>query len=369
MGRTVCEKNKCSGCKACISICPRQAIEVFDEMQFLNAVVDEDKCIDCHLCENVCPMKNEPELNEPILWNQGWSNNAEIRKKSTSGGLGRQLAESFINNGGKVCTCVFENDQFKFELINTVDDLYKIQGSKYVKSNPDKIYIEVKKELQKGEKVLFIGLPCQADAVRRFVGERYKDKFYTVDLICHGTPSVKLLEKYLCEHNLSLESQPYLKFRDNGLYKLLTEPPIEKKGIMDKYMIAFFMGHSFTENCYQCKFAQLKRGSDITIGDSWGSDLSSEVEKGISLILCQTEKGKELLKDDNLDLFDVDLNKAIHNNPQLRSHYSRPKRLNAFYDDIKKGKKIDFVVYKYVTKKCIKEDVKKILIMAHLRKN
>lgn len=41
----------------------------------------------------------------------------------------------------------------------------------------------------------------------------------------------------------------------------------------------FLGGLFYTENCYECKYAQLNRVSDITIGDSWGSELPTEEQK------------------------------------------------------------------------------------------
>ena len=50
-------KEKCCGCTACASICPKKAIKmVADDEGFLYPKIDLDKCIDCHLCEKVCPI-------------------------------------------------------------------------------------------------------------------------------------------------------------------------------------------------------------------------------------------------------------------------------------------------------------------------
>ena len=53
----------------------------------------------------------------------------------------------------------------------------------------------------------------------------------------------------------------------------------------------FLNSTSYTENCYECKYAKTERISDLTLGDSWGSRLTEdEIHKGVSLALCQTEK-------------------------------------------------------------------------------
>lgn len=62
------------------------------------------------------------------------------------------------------------------------------------------------------------------------------------------------------------------------------------------YTMSFLSSLNYTENCYYCRYATDKRVGDITIGDAWGSDLKEEIDNGISLIMCQTEKGEELLE-------------------------------------------------------------------------
>lgn len=89
-------------------------------------------------------------------------------------------------------------------------------------------------------------------------------------------------------------------------------------GAIDKYSIAFLNSICYTENCYECQYARLERSSDVTLGDSWGTNLSNEEQKrGISLILCQTKKGQELLDLAELELREVDLDCAVQYNHQL----------------------------------------------------
>lgn len=82
----------------------------------------------------------------------------------------------------------------------------------------------------------------------------------------------------------------------------------------------------------------MDRVSDITLGDSWGSELEAEEQKkGISLILCQTEKGKELLKNTKIELRDVNLNKAVKANHQLSYPSKMPTERKIFFKNIDKG--------------------------------
>ena len=41
---TVCKKNECSGCMACIDICPVNAINVQDDIEYMNAYINSDTC-------------------------------------------------------------------------------------------------------------------------------------------------------------------------------------------------------------------------------------------------------------------------------------------------------------------------------------
>ena len=52
--RTVCKTNKCVGCHACEELCPKNAIRIEDQAEYMNAVIDEATCIDCKICDRVC---------------------------------------------------------------------------------------------------------------------------------------------------------------------------------------------------------------------------------------------------------------------------------------------------------------------------
>lgn len=87
---------------------------------------------------------------------------------SSSGGVALAIISSFIQNGGYVASCLFKDGEFIFELTNDLEMSKKFAGSKYVKSNPNGIYLKIKERL-KTDKVLFIGLPCQVAAVNNYI--------------------------------------------------------------------------------------------------------------------------------------------------------------------------------------------------------
>lgn len=137
--------------------------------------------------------------------------------------------------------------------------------------------------------------------------------------------------------------------------------------VEDKYSISFLNSISYTENCYHCQYANIMRVSDITLGDSWGSNLDiQEQRKGVSLILNQTLKGKELLEQSELELMDVELNRAIEHNHQLKHPSIKPNTRKIFFDEIKNGKNFNAIVRKLYPKQSAKQIVKMLLIKAKI---
>ena len=77
--KTVCQSRACTGCKACVNVCPHNAIRIADNMKYLDAEIDEQLCVDCGLCEKVCPNNTPVTKREPLVWKQGFGNPTENR--------------------------------------------------------------------------------------------------------------------------------------------------------------------------------------------------------------------------------------------------------------------------------------------------
>ena len=330
--KTVCAPDSCAGCMMCVSKCSKNAIHIEDGIKTFNAWIDEAKCINCGLCEQSCPLNQPVEKYNPILWKQGWALNEKVRFTGASGGVASAISNAFIEGGGIVCACVFDRGALVFDFVNKVEDTKKFAGSKYVKSNPSGMYQKIKMLLQEGKKVLFIGLPCQVAAVQRYTN--HHKALYTIDLICHGTPSEKCLRQFLSEKRINISKIYDLKFRrKNEFYLSVAGKRIVPPSVFDQYMYAFLRGLCYIEACYSCHYAEISRVSDVTLGDSWGSQLPiEEQKKGISLILCQTEKGKQMLDCADVHLEEVNIGMAIKNNKQLQKPSSMPSKYKLFWN-------------------------------------
>lgn len=362
--KTVCEFNECNGCSACVDLCPRNCIAINDSIKTLNAVKDLNRCINCGICDGVCPKKNPAASNEPLLIKQGWANDSS-RNLGSSGGIASSIVKNFISNGGYVASCLFRDGDFVFDITNDISVATKFSGSKYVKSNPLGIYKKIKSVI-KNNKVLFIGLPCQVAGIKNAF--QREDNLYTIDLICHGTPSIKILDKYLDEKGFELRSLNDISFRNKThMCLILDGKPIYSNIVADEYICGFLSSLFYSENCYKCDYARLSRVSDITLGDSWGTDLKEEEKNGVSLILIQSQKGNELLNFNDVTLVDVNSSTAISHNHQLSKASLKHKNTNKFFNEIIANKKITKSITRSIPKVILRQRLKYFLIRLGLK--
>lgn len=155
-------KQNCTGCSACANICPRGCIRMTaDEEGFLYPKVNEEMCMDCGLCENVCPMLHKPQQHELLAVYGAKNNDDAVRFTSSSGGMFTLFAEEILQQGDVVIGAALDEQlNVQHVLVDSIADLPKLRGSKYVQSKIGKIYSEVRHLLRLGKKVLFSGTPC-----------------------------------------------------------------------------------------------------------------------------------------------------------------------------------------------------------------
>ena len=325
------DRNQCSGCNLCQSICPLKCIKMVpDKKGYLFPQIDDDVCINCGKCYNSCPMISEKSaLTMPISTYAAARRTKANLKKSSSGGVFASIAETVLNKDGWVVVGCKLNSNLEpvHAIINTPQDLYKLYGSKYVHSYMGGLYSEVADYLQKGIKVLFSGTPCQVAAIQKYTHNHAL--LYTIEVICHGVPNAEMFESYL--NLFDKEQIKDFVFRDKNqgwsFNNLIIYANGNQKRInhrMSSYMTYFLNGETYRDSCYQCPFACEKRGADITIGDFWGvirtnPDLQKlfDIENGVSCLLVDTEKGADLLKDTDLKMRQVPYDDIRNGNEPL----------------------------------------------------
>ena len=256
-----------------------------------------------------------------------------------SGGIGTALSEKFIRDGGYVAGVRYSDDfhSIKYQITNDVNDLKKFKGSKYAEVDKGTVYKDVKELLNRGERVLFFGLPCTVKAMHLFLKKDY-DNLVTVELICHGPTSILVHKQYLeyLESRFNSKIVDFTVRRKEGkwtppfLYAKFENGKVFKKEFYStEYGIAF--GSMVKPACYNCQTRGNNRTGDIMIGDYWGARPEDEFwnEKGISAVLVHTEKGEALLKSlPNVKMFDTSFESIVQGNlniinPSRRSGNSK----------------------------------------------
>lgn len=298
-------KEQCTGCGACYNKCPVNAIVMeYDEEGFLFPRITEN-CVHCGLCESVCPALHPLKLHPTPSAYAVWAND-EIRLKSSSGGMFTLLANYVLDQGGVVCGAAYSEDYLTVNhiVVTSKDELFALNGSKYLQSSIGKTYSEAKNYLDAGLWVLYTGTPCQIAGFQNFLKKDY-EKLILVDIVCHGTPSPKAYQKYIEE---LARDKKILKmdFREKSFWHWGTATSLflddgsvyRENCYKDPYWRSFLGGLSTRLSCGTCKYACINRVGDFTLGDFWGVgqlDASCDDGGGTSLVLVNSQKAQKLL--------------------------------------------------------------------------
>ena len=303
------KKQDCCGCTACASICPKKCIQMQPDGEgFQYPVVDVKSCVGCGICENVCPALNpvKEEKVQQTAWLVQHKDEA-IRLDSSAGGAFTAIATVILESGGVVFGAAYDgNFQVYHTYVDNVEGLKKFRNSKYVQSNLEDCFQQVKRFLKENRWVCFSGTPCQIEGLSRFLGKSY-DRLVLVDVVCHGIPSPLIWNKYLEYQKVDLDKPDNIRFRDKFYgYKYSTMSLIRNdKNVyhagsqMDPMLRAFFTDICDRPSCYECQFKKQYRVSDLTIWDCFSVydfDKAMDDDKGTTRVLCHTEKGTEFVR-------------------------------------------------------------------------
>ena len=326
--------HSCYGCAVCATVCPKKIVDIHlnSDGFYEPYITDESKCVTCGLCLDVCSyVHDETALNEtPKVAYGAWSKETVVRRVSASGGVGFEVGRYLVNQGYKAIGVQYNPQDGRAEhyLAETIEDFIPSMSSKYIQSYT----LDGFKAINRKEKFLVTGTPCQIDSMRRYICRmKCEDNFVLMDFFCHGVPSLHVWNKYIKEKEKTLGTIEYASWRNkqngwhdswamvlDGLeqkgeavdwhdsYNMLIR---EKKGSVnsrwtqgDTFFNMFLGNNCLGKACYKhCKFKYNHSSADIRIGDMWGNTYAKE-DKGVTACVAFTEKGKEVLASTNCEL-------------------------------------------------------------------
>lgn len=285
--------------------------------------------------------------------------NELVRSASRSGGVFTALTDIILADKGIVYGCMLTNDLrvVHGRAINK-EQRDRFRKSKYVQSDLNDTLCKVKTDLQAGYTVLFSGTPCQVAGLKAFLNtaKDLKGNLYCVDIICHGVPSPRVWHDYveLMEKRYGGKIERAEFINKNKFGWAAHKESVWVNGVEHDNNIYtnLFGGHNVVRPaCFHCPFKSLNRMGDITIGDAWGVKRNNpefDDNKGVSLVLVNTEEGKKLFFDacrENCDFVAVDINDYLQH--PLVSPYGEPVTREKFWKLYNK-KGFETVVKRYI---------------------
>ena len=348
----------CYGCGVCATACGRKIIEID-----LNAdgfyephITDPNKCTNCGICTEVCAyLHDDLSLQNPEIHPYAaWSKDHLVRRKCSSGGAGFEIGKYLLGQGYKICCVRYDANKNRAEhyIATDVEELLPSAGSKYIQSYT----VDGFKAINRKEKYLVTGSPCQMDSFRRYIRKfRCEDNFVLLDFFCHGVPSMLVWKKYTEWAEKQVGKITYASWRnkwtgwhDSWAMGIDGEEHGEKINWHDSYDMLIREKKSYIESrlsqgdmfyqlflgdcclgkqCYDhCKYKYNRSSADIRIGDLWGKTYNDD-EDGVSGAVAFTQKGNEVLKQCNCELvehsFDVVAEGQMKTCPQRIGAYNK----------------------------------------------
>lgn len=302
----------CIGCGACKIICPHECIDMVYGKRF-NFPEINNECIHCGKCLDVCPSsylleKPFPELQTDGL-SEGYSyflihsTDDNIRIDSGSGGFATgliiYLLKKKIINGAIVCKSDPEDPLKSISFIATTpEESLESRASRYT---PVSSCIPLKNILEKKGKYIFVGKPCEIDALNKLINkipELEEKIFLKIGPICAGTASRLSTKNFLDRYKVDIDHLTRIAYRGNGWPG--TFRGYGKEGVLiERELIGDELKHLVPKDHYlRCHLCTDPWASyaDISISDPWRADMLRKEKKGRTAIIVRNKGALKIIR-------------------------------------------------------------------------
>lgn len=228
----------------------------------------------------------------------GYSIDADIRFKATSGGIGTSLIKWLFDNNiiGTSVSFEFDTTSLRYipKMIHSFSE-YKISGSIYqeidligfIKSHVNEI---------RGAFACFT-LPCQTRAVRAIV-EKAGHETIIVGLACSSQQTLEATKYLVKRMGLTCKDVENIQYRGNGW-----PSGVQMSGKHGERIFVANNGSIWSEifhsrlfihrKCFMCQDT-LNKFCDLTLADPWLKGFNKE-KIGKTLVVCNSERGEKII--------------------------------------------------------------------------
>lgn len=371
-------KSECFGCEACVQVCPKDAISLFEDVEgFRYPLLNDNACVNCGLCYSVCPYDNMPSKHaDDKLAFGGYHKDDIIRDESTSGGAFSAIVDAWCDNNYIIFGAKADGLGVYHTYISDKSQIASFRKSKYSQSVIGSAYSDARRFLNEGRKVLFSGTPCQIAGLLSYLRDTNTENLLTVEVICEGVPSPHFIRRYdewtVQKHHSKISLLDY-RFKDGKRWDYEVMETHLENGIRlkkDRWFNPFWsiwLNHLMSRpSCYSCPFTTTCRVADISLGDLWGVHLYCPElygdNGGSSLIVCNTEAGKSALNMALIYLYghELSFDDALRYQSPMRKPIDMNPNRTEFMQDVL------VMEYKALCKKWAKKSSLKLLISKYV---
>lgn len=307
------ELDLCTSCEICLATCPEEAITMENKFGQFLPKVDDRRCKKCGLCLELCPgidtdlQKLEYEKTSRNMFDgpclesyTAYSNDPEIRKNSTSGGLITDLTTNLIKNKEFDAAFILDFDKFegrpaRLNITNNINKILKAAKSKYIPASVYKVVEALKKRDNK--KYIIVGTPCQIYGIKKFIKKFNvsKKNLLFLGLFCDKTLNFNIIRYFENTYRNPNEKLIKFEFRTKEKYGWPGNSKIYfdsgRELIIDKSVRMQLKKIFQLNRCLFC-FDKLNKLADISFGDCYieGKDDFN----GKSSVVVRTKKGGKI---------------------------------------------------------------------------